>query len=118
MDARTLGAYGESLAAAYYRKQGFDILAANYRTRMGEVDLIVASRKLLVFVEVKTRSRGALAPGRCSVTKTKQKRIIAAAKAYLAAHPEWDCAMRFDVYEVTRQENTVQEVCIENAFMV
>ena len=98
MDARTLGAYGESLAAAYYRKQGFEIITANYRTRMGEVDLIVSNGKLLIFVEVKARSRGALAPGRCAVTKSKQRRVIAAAKAYLASHPEWDCAMRFDVY--------------------
>lgn len=118
MDARTLGAYGESLAAAHYRKQGFDIVAANYRTRMGEVDLIVSNQKVLVFVEVKTRGRGALAPGRCSVTKAKQRRVIAAAKAYLASHPQWNCAMRFDVYEVTQSDAGYEEICIENAFMV
>ena len=118
MDARTLGAYGESLAAAYYRKQGFEIITANYRTRMGEVDLIVSNGKLLIFVEVKARSRGALAPGRCAVTKSKQRRVIAAAKAYLASHPKWDCAMRFDVYEVTQCGMDYEEICIENAFMV
>ena len=49
------GAWGEALAAEYLRKKRYKILASSYRSRFGEIDLIVKNRKYLVFVEVKTR---------------------------------------------------------------
>ena len=50
-----LGAWGEALAAEYLRKKRYKILAAGYRCRFGEIDLIAANRTYLVFVEVKLR---------------------------------------------------------------
>ena len=50
-----VGAWGESLAWEFLRKKKYKLVAVNYRTRYGEIDLIVADRKYLVFVEVKLR---------------------------------------------------------------
>ena len=48
-----LGRYGEALAAEYLRKQGCRSLAMNYRTRLGELDVIAADRRYVIFAEVK-----------------------------------------------------------------
>ena len=56
-----LGRNGETLAQKWYKKRGFKLLERNFRCRMGEIDLIVASRDILVFVEVKTRSANSIA---------------------------------------------------------
>ena len=50
-----LGPWGEAAAAAYLRKKGFRIEAMNYRTRLGEIDIIAADRRYLIFCEVKLR---------------------------------------------------------------
>ena len=50
-----VGAWGETCAAEYLRKKRYKLLAAGYRSRYGEIDLIVSNRKYLVFVEVKLR---------------------------------------------------------------
>lgn len=52
---RSLGAYGEKLAADYLRKKGFKIVTINYRTPVGEIDIIATKAKAYHFVEVKTR---------------------------------------------------------------
>ncbi len=117
MNPRLLGAFGESVAAAYYRERGYQVERANYRTRLGEVDLIVAKEGALVFVEVKARGPGALAAPGEAVTPQKQRRRSAAAKAYLALKNCADQPCRFDVVEVRVDETDEPHVhCIENAF--
>lgn len=59
------------------RRRGFQILAAGYRTRFGEIDLIAADGRYLVFVEVKLRSSERFAPGRTAVDRKKQERLRA-----------------------------------------
>jgi putative endonuclease len=54
-DRRTIGRHGEQLAASHLRRKGLTLLASNYRSRRGEIDLVVRDRRTLVFVEVKTR---------------------------------------------------------------
>ena len=97
------GAAGEILAARYLIEKGYRLLATNYRSRFGEVDIIAENEARILFVEVKSRkiSPGQFRYGRPSaaVTWDKQKRIIAAARAYLTAHPT-EKAIRFDVAEV------------------
>ena len=56
-----LGRYGEALAAEYLRKKGCRILAMNYRTRLGELDVIAADRRYVIFAEVKLRKNAAFA---------------------------------------------------------
>ena len=59
MDKKLAGALGEYYAARYYRSRGYQIEAANYRTRQGEIDLVVSKDGVLVFSEVKLRAGGA-----------------------------------------------------------
>lgn len=93
------GAWGEALAAEYLRKKWYRILAANYRTKFGEIDLIACNRKYLVFVEVKLRKNADFALAREFVDYRKQDRIRATASMYLSAHPTL-LQPRFDVIEI------------------
>ena len=60
MAAVSKGAAGEVLAARFLRERGYDILTANYRTRLGEIDIIAADKQYIAFVEVKTRNDAAI----------------------------------------------------------
>ena len=57
------GLWGEIYAARFMRENGYEIITANYRCRLGEIDIIAKKDGFLVFTEVKTRSPGAIAPG-------------------------------------------------------
>ena len=98
-----LGAWGEALAADYLRKKHYTILASNFRIRMGEIDLIAADRRYLVFVEVKLRKNADYAMAREYVDFRKQKRLRTAAGCYLANHPT-NLQPRFDVIEIYAPE--------------
>ena len=67
------GAWGEGIAAEYLRKKRYKLLAAGYRCRFGELDLIVSDRKYLVFVEVKLRKSdtGSVLRQNCICLKTR-----------------------------------------------
>ena len=93
------GAAGEVMAARYLRKKGYTLIAANYRTRFGEIDIIAADKKYIAFVEVKLRSGAAIyTPGE-AVTPLKQQKIVKAAMQYLQLHPS-DLQPRFDVIAI------------------
>ena len=113
------GAWGEALAAEYMRKKHYQIVAAGYRCRFGEIDLIVKNRKYLVFVEVKTRKNGDFAGAREFVDRNKQDRIRVTASLYLSQNPT-NLQPRFDVVEVyaPQGEQTVNPEIIhmEDAF--
>lgn len=93
------GAWGEALAAEYLRKKRFKLLASGYRCRFGEIDLIAADRKYLVFVEVKTRKSADFAKAREYVDFRKQDRIRTTASMYLSQYPT-TLQPRFDVIEI------------------
>jgi putative endonuclease len=99
------GAWGEELAAAYLRKKRYKLLAAGYRSRFGEIDLIVSDRKYLVFVEVKLRKSSQFAKALEYVDHRKQNRIRTTALYYLAQFPT-DLQPRFDVIEIYAPEGT------------
>ena len=99
-EARLLGRWGEALVAEDMRRQGFRILAAGFQCRFGEIDLIAADDKYLIFTEVKLRTSEAFAPGRAAVDRRKQERLRATASLWLAEHPENLLQPRFDVAEV------------------
>lgn len=94
-----LGAWGESVAAAYLRKKHYTLVAANYRCRFGEIDLIVRDRTNLVFVEVKLRKSADFATAVEYVDRKKQARIKTAAELWLSENPT-ALQPRFDVVEV------------------
>ena len=79
-----LGARAETLAADYLARQGLVVVARNFRTRRGEIDVIVRDRDTLVFVEVRLCSRATYGGAAASITPAKRARLIKAAHAYLA----------------------------------
>lgn len=94
-----VGAWGESLAAAYLQKKKFKIVASGYRCRFGEIDLIAADKKHLVFVEVKLRKTSNFADAKDFVDYHKQNRLRTTAELYLSQNPT-NLIPRFDVIEI------------------
>ncbi len=90
------GQEAEERAKRYLEAQGLELLARNWRCRLGEIDLIFRDRDTLVFVEVRSRQRGDFGGAAESLTARKLKRLQRAAALYLARnrHPG---AARFDV---------------------
>ena len=113
------GAWGEALAAGYLRKKRYKIVAARYQCRFGEIDLIAADRKYLVFVEVKLRKSGSFAKAMEYVDTRKQDRIRVTASMYLSQNPT-KLQPRFDVIEIYAPEgaNTLRPEIhhLEDAF--
>ncbi len=101
---KATGARGESAAAEHLRRQGYRIAGANWRCRAGEIDLIAEDGPSLVFVEVRTRRSARAGSAEESVTRTKQRRLIALAETYLAwqeaAGRPWTGAWRIDVVAI------------------
>jgi len=91
-----LGPFGETIAAEYLRKHGFQILERNYRSRFGEIDIIAEDGQYIVFAEVKTRQMSPLAQPEEAVTPGKQKKIAKTALLYLQQNPT-RLQPRFDV---------------------
>jgi len=99
------GAWGEALAANYLQKKRYRIVATNYRCRFGEIDLIAANRKYLVFVEVKLRKSNRFANAQEYVDRRKQDRLRTTAEMYLSQFPT-HLQPRFDVIEIYAPEGT------------
>lgn len=93
------GAWGEAVAARYLQKKHYKLLAQGYRSRYGEIDLIVCNREYLVFVEVKTRKNSRFAQAREFVDLRKQERLRSTAMMYLSNFPT-ELQPRFDVIEI------------------
>ncbi|MBI4834632.1 MAG: YraN family protein [Planctomycetes bacterium] len=115
-----LGATGEELALKHLKKNGYRIIERNFRTKLGEIDIIGYNEKTICFVEVKTRSSDEFGIPEESVIKHKQKQIINTARYYLMRKkisPETPC--RFDVVAITLKEPVIGAIeihLIKNAF--
>ena len=90
------GARAETLAREYLERRGLRCLACNFRCRRGEIDLVMRDGEELVFVEVRYRRAGSWGDAAATVTRAKQRRIIAAANHYLHRY-RLDCPCRIDV---------------------
>ncbi len=97
--ANLLGPWGEALAAEYLRKKRYSLVAVGYRSRFGEIDIIVKDKNHLVFVEVKLRKNEKFADAREYVNRTKQDKIRVTASIYLSKNPT-NLQPRFDVIEI------------------
>ncbi|HUW79991.1 MAG TPA: YraN family protein [Acidocella sp.] len=94
--AETLGRSAEDDVALSWQAKGYSVLAQRLRTGAGELDLVLADRDTLVFVEVKARKT--LAEAAYAVSPRQQARLLEAASLALATHEDWHRpAIRFDV---------------------
>jgi putative endonuclease len=111
-----LGQEGERLAERYLRKKGYKLVERNYRCAVGELDLIVLDRRIVVFVEVKTRTGHGFGSPLEAVEFRKQRKMIQAAQFFLSAKGLQQREARFDVIGISwpGREPVVEH--IENAF--
>lgn len=100
LQAPSLGARGEKLAARFLQKLGYRILARGHRQRLGEIDLVALDRNVLVFVEVKTWRSGQLGDPSEAVDAHKQERLTRAALIYLKRRNLLEHPARFDVISI------------------
>jgi putative endonuclease len=100
-----LGKCGEAVAEDFLCKKGYMLLARNYRTKRGELDLVFRDKKQIIFVEVKTRTYLSAFDSFIPINKTKKRAIYSAVRSFL--HQErlrlaaWD-ELRFDLIYVTQ----------------
>jgi putative endonuclease len=113
---RALGDAGEDLAAAALKKQGYKILERNYITPLGEIDLVARQGKVVVFVEVKTRSTDRFGAPQEAVHPAKQRRLRRLADYYLKQKRLGEVPVRFDVVGITLADGGPQVEIIQDAF--
>jgi putative endonuclease len=99
MSRAETGKDAEDLAAAFLRDRGMTIVERNFRAKTGEIDLVARDGDEVVFVEVRARASRAFGGAAASVDAGKRRRLVRAARVWLAARG-WDGACRFDVVAV------------------
>lgn len=97
---RPFGQQGERLAVSYLERQGYTIIATNWRCQYGEIDIIARQNHMLVFVEVRARHAERTEAAFESIGPHKQQRLARAAQSYLAKHQLEQTAWRVDVIAI------------------
>lgn len=116
-ERKAIGRLGEELALAHLLANGLTPLIRNYRCKMGELDLVMLEREILVLVEVRTRASNDYGGAAASVDWKKQRRLVLAAehlrmkRAELRRYPA-----RFDVVAITTGAPKARIDWIRNAF--
>ena len=111
-----IGKKAERLAQRYLEQNGLILVTCNYHSPRGEIDLIMREGNFLVFVEVRYRKNNKYGSAAESITREKQRRLLATASHYLQNEKLFrDSSCRFDVITVSGQYNTQIE-WIRNAF--
>ncbi len=95
-----LGRLGENKAVEFLKQSGYTILATNFKTHVGEIDIIAKKDGVTVFIEVKTRSSYAYGAPSEAVDKKKQIKYVKTAQEYLIKNNIFDTDSRFDVIEI------------------
>jgi putative endonuclease len=107
---------GEDAAGAAYEALGFHVVARNWRCSIGELDLVVHRRGVLVFCEVKTRAGAAFGGGFESVTRKKRAKLRLLAEAFLLSERPPHTDVRFDVASAYMRGGRVAVQLFEDAF--
>lgn len=115
-----IGKIGETMVADFLRSKGYIIIAENYHSRFGEIDIIAENREYILFIEVKTRHKGSMVSAADAVNKSKQKKLVLTAYDFLSKI-RMKIKYRFDVAEVYYEINELGELkadlnYIKNAF--
>lgn len=102
-NSRTIGKWGEEKALEYLLGKGYTLVVKGFRSRFGEIDMIMKNKEYLTFVEVKTRKNSGYGYAREYVSQAKQRKIVSTAQYYLMKEPTM-LQPRFDVIEVYAQQ--------------
>ncbi|MCK4257535.1 MAG: YraN family protein [Halanaerobiales bacterium] len=113
-----VGRLGEKMARDFLLRKGYNILAENYRTSQGEIDLVTEENKTIIFVEVRTRSTRLFGSPLESITPTKRERLIRVAIQFCAQYYLYSQNFRFDVIGISLYENIPKIEHITNAFII
>lgn len=98
MDRQLIGTEAERNAEHWLESQGLQLIQRNMRCRLGEIDLIMTDGESLIFIEVRHRSSATFGGAAASVDWRKQRKLLRAARFFLASHPDWsNYPCRFDV---------------------
>lgn len=111
-----VGRTGEELAFKLLKKKGYRILERNYKSPLGEIDIIAREGKTLVFVEVKTRSTADFGTAKWAVDSRKQRKVSMVALDYLKRRSLLEHPARFDVVAIDFDQEREKIELFQNAF--
>ncbi len=114
MTSREEGIRGEETAIETLKRRGYKIVERNYRSRLGEIDVIAEEGGCLVFVEVKKRNTPLFGEAVCSIDEKKKRHLVRTALFYLKTHHCSDRSVRFDVIGIDYDKIKL----VKNAFLV
>lgn len=118
LSKRNSGHAIEAAALDWLQRQGLRAVATNYRCKGGEIDLIMHDGQALIFIEVRLRNYSNYGCAAESVTTAKQRRVICAARHFLATHPRWqNSACRFDVMATNDSYKAIEWQWLRHAFL-
>ncbi len=110
------GKKSESIATTHLKKHGYKILEQNYRTKLGEIDIIAKDKDTLVFVEVKARRSDRFGNPKYAVTSKKQRKISMVALLYMKSTKQSNVKARFDVVAISLAKDKPNIEIVKNAF--
>ena len=114
---KSIGDYYEDVALDHLDEMGCTLVARNYSSRFGEIDLIVFDRKVLVFTEVRYRRSANYGTPLDTVTTKKQQKLIRCAEHFLASHAKYrSLECRFDAIAITGDNRHLDIQWIRQAF--
>jgi putative endonuclease len=111
-----LGKFGEESAIDLLKNNGYRILARNYKTKLGEIDIIARDKDTVCFIEVKTRHSDRFGLPQEAISRSKQRHIAKVALMFLKENNLLDKRARFDVISIMHSEDTSKLDLIKNAF--
>ena len=110
------GKESEAMAVVWLKKEGYKILEMNYRTPLGEIDIIARDRRTIAFVEVKARRSGRYGSPKGAITSKKKRTLSMAALCYLKNTGQNTDRARFDVVSIWYKTDGPEVEIIKNAF--
>ncbi len=106
LDSKTIGALSEAAAAAYLQKSGYRILQRNYRTPIGELDIVCSLGSSLIFVEVKSRTSTAFGEAYLAVNAKKRQKLRNLALYYIMLECKTEPEYQFDIVSIWLQKQS------------
>lgn len=111
-----LGKLGEDAAVDLLKKNGYKILVRNYKTKLGEIDIVAKDKDTVCFIEVKTRKSDRFGLPTEAILSSKQRQIAKAALIFLKENNLLEKRARFDVVSIMQAKNKPKLDLIKNAF--